>query len=181
MLTILCECGEIYHTEERYIGSSILCRECGSVIAIERSASLSGGQLSTQEPGFAEVGSINSQKRVVVFLVAGGALVIVVTLIAMRTTWRGPQRSEALGQPTSTSGAVESGKPASSTDLTQEKTFERARLGNQPNKGNLNAAPQSEPLRQPLKFASPVEPAKENPTIAPSIGPTNLIDEQRSE
>jgi len=35
MLTLQCRCGEVYHAEERYIGSSILCRRCGKILPVK--------------------------------------------------------------------------------------------------------------------------------------------------
>jgi hypothetical protein len=34
MLTLRCSCGETYHAEERHIGSSILCKNCGQIVTI---------------------------------------------------------------------------------------------------------------------------------------------------
>ena len=34
MLTIHCQCGEVFHAEERHIGGAIKCRSCGQVLGI---------------------------------------------------------------------------------------------------------------------------------------------------
>jgi hypothetical protein len=36
MLTLLCECGETYYSDERNIGRKITCKRCGRVVQIER-------------------------------------------------------------------------------------------------------------------------------------------------
>src|ERR1035437_7585783 len=35
MINIKCSCGEIYHADERFIGQSIKCRHCNTVLLIE--------------------------------------------------------------------------------------------------------------------------------------------------
>ena len=36
MLTLHCECGETYYSEERHIGRGITCKKCGRLLRVER-------------------------------------------------------------------------------------------------------------------------------------------------
>jgi hypothetical protein len=36
MLTLLCDCGETYYSEERYIGRGIACKKCGRLLRVAR-------------------------------------------------------------------------------------------------------------------------------------------------
>lgn len=48
MLTIRCQCGEVFHAEERHIGRAIKCGRCGQILSI-------GAQLPTPtDPAFVE-------------------------------------------------------------------------------------------------------------------------------
>ena len=46
MLTLRCECGEVYHADERQKGQSIRCGKCGRIIDVMEPKSASG----TEEP-----------------------------------------------------------------------------------------------------------------------------------
>lgn len=50
MLTIRCQCGEVFHAEERHIGRAIKCRGCGQVLSIGSTTPAPVGQGSMETP-----------------------------------------------------------------------------------------------------------------------------------
>jgi hypothetical protein len=180
MLTVRCNCGETYQSEERHIGARLLCRKCGEIITILKSQPLETQtrsrwpdspaerrsrfklpvkwRLSYEDvSGFVATIKEYHSKIALVF----GALMLLVALVALSTLKTGklqPQGDLAAAQPSSTGATVGDRPPFS--HLTPMSTPVPSGSGN--------------PMTFPLPTATPWKEgwATPFPTIAPPAVPT---------
>lgn len=89
MLTLRCECGEIYHADERHIGRRIKCKKCDQIIPIEHPDARSPSPELTPDRTYAPTSQESWSKaldhRV---LIVAGAIILAILLFVFNL--RGP-------------------------------------------------------------------------------------------
>lgn len=63
MITIQCQCGEVYRAEERHIGKNIKCNRCGNILSIRRPAASPPAQKMTGIPQEKPATAIDPQRK----------------------------------------------------------------------------------------------------------------------
>ena len=167
MLKLRCTCGETYHSDETYIGSSILCRRCDNLIPIRHLASLLDGKSFPQNPGPSsfgpKIGGIRSRKLMSPIF-AAVLVVVVATLVVLKAS-APKQSSETSGQSSTTSEHVSTENQSTTpAERTPTKSTDRPPGADHDNRENPSSAPRR------------IEPLKEPSTIASRIDPTDLMD-----
>lgn len=83
MLTIRCECGEVFHAEERYIGRAIKCWRCGQVLGIGATPPAPSHAGSVESPGPPGASIASGRWRRRRWVIAGVASVAAVIAVAV--------------------------------------------------------------------------------------------------
>ncbi len=63
MITIQCQCGEIYRTEERHIGKNIKCNKCGDILSIRKPGASLPAQNMAEIPQEKPATAVYPQKK----------------------------------------------------------------------------------------------------------------------
>lgn len=174
MLNLTCTCGETYHSEESHVGSSLLCRKCGTLIPIKRPASLLDGRSFEQSRGpstFARrIGGSRSRK--LVFSVFACVLVVVIASLIVLKAPRPKQSSRTSNQSTPPGEPVGTeNQPRTRPERNPTKANDRPQQERQANRAAISAASRMEPAG--LVDRGEPRLKKENPQLASAVEPSN--------
>ena len=95
MIHLTCECGEVYHADESQVGRAIRCPRCGRVLRIEAPAPLRPSSRPTThaKPRYNSPAPVKRASGTKWGVVALGAVVLVIALLATRTASKPPATS----------------------------------------------------------------------------------------